>query len=241
MSDPERVPKRPSRTGPSRDEFGRGVKAAFPLLLGVAPFGMIVGVSATSAGLSTVEASAMSIMVFAGASQLAALELIGAGAAAPIVWLTAALINARFLMYSASLAPHWQRLSLGWRSLMAYVLTDQAYALAIIRYDQHGPSDPRGYYLGLSLVLWLTWQTTTIAGAVLGARIPERWSLDFAVPLIFLSLLAPVIRDRAGASAAASAGIVAVVAMALPFNMGLLVAALSGIGVGTLVEAWRSP
>lgn len=240
MTEPDHPTTSASQTGASRDEFGRGVKAAFPLLLGVAPFGMIVGVTATGAGLSTLEASAMSIMVFAGASQLAALELIGAGAAAPIVWLTAALINARFLMYSASLAPHWQRLSLGWRSLMAYVLTDQAYALAIIRYEQHEPSDPRGYYLGLSLVLWLTWQMTTIAGAVLGARIPESWSLDFAVPLIFLSLLAPVIRDRAGASAAASAGVVAIVAMGLPFNMGLIVAALSGIGVGTLVEAWRT-
>ena len=225
----------------SRPEFVRGVRAAFPLLLGVAPFGLIVGVTASGAGLSTLEASAMSMMVFAGASQLAALELISVGAAAPIVWLSAALINARFLMYSASLAPHWQRLSLGWRSLMAYALTDQAYALSIIRYEHHRPSDPRGYYLGLSVVLWLTWQTTTIAGAVLGARVPASWSLDFAVPLIFLSLLAPVVRDRAGASAAASAGVVAVLALGLPFNMGLMIAALSGIVVGTLVEVRRAP
>lgn len=224
----------------SRSEFITGMKAAVPLLLGVAPFGLIVGVSAAGAGLSTLEASAMSILVFAGASQLAALELIGAGAAAPIVWLTVALVNARFLMYSASLAPHWQRLSAGWKGLMAYVLTDQAYALSLIRYEGHRPSDPRGYYLGMSIVLWSTWQTTTIAGAALGATIPEGWSLDFAVPLIFLSLLAPVIRDKAGAGAAASAGIVAVLALELPFNMGLAIAALSGIAVGTLVEARRS-
>ncbi len=236
----------PSSTEPAgrstagRAEFVTGAKHAVPLLLGVAPFGMIVGVTASGAGLSPIEASAMSVMVFAGASQLAALELIGAGAAAPIVWLTAALVNARFLMYSASLAPHWQRLSLGWKGLMAYVLTDQAYALSIIRYEHHQPSDPRAYYLGLSVVLWLTWQTTTVAGAVLGARIPPGWSLDFAVPLIFLSLMAPAIRDRAGASAAASAGVVAVVAIGLPFNMGLMVAALSGIVVGTVVDARRA-
>lgn len=224
---------------PARAEFLTGVKHAVPLLLGVVPFGMIVGVAAAGAGLSTLEASAMSLMVFAGASQLAALELIGLGAAAPIIWLTAALVNARFLMYSASLAPHWERLSLGWKSLMAYAITDQAYALSIIRYEQHGADDPRAYYVGISAVLWTSWQTTTIVGALLGARIPASWSLDFAVPLIFLSLLAPVIRDKAGAGAAASAGIVAVLALGLPFNMGLMIAALSGIAVGTFVEARR--
>lgn len=239
MTERAETSERAARSSASRVEFIAGMKHAVPLLLGVAPFGLIVGVTAAGAGLSTVEASAMSILVFAGAAQLAALDLIGAGAAAPIVWLTAALINARFLMYSASLAPHWQRLSLGWKSLMAYALTDQAYALSIVRYEQHRPSDPRAYYLGISIVLWTTWQTTTIAGALLGARIPPSWSLDFAVPLIFLSLMAPAIRDRAGMSAAASAGAVAVLALGWPFNMGLMVAALSGIFVGTLVEAWR--
>ena len=230
---------RASQRTTSRSEFVTGMKHAVPLLLGVIPFGMIVGVTAAGAGLSTLEASAMSILVFAGAAQLAALDLISAGAAAPIVWLTAALVNARFVMYSASLAPHWQRLSMAWKSLMAYALTDQAYALAILRYEQHEPSDPRAYYLGISILLWTTWQTTTVIGAVLGARIPPSWSLDFAVPLIFLSLLAPVIRDKAGASAAAGAGVIAVAAMGLPFNMGLMIAALSGILVGTLVEMRR--
>ena len=211
------------------------------MILGVVPFGTVAGIAAIEAGLDFSHAMGFSLIVLAGASQLASIALIGDNATLIVIIATALIINARFLMYSASLAPHFAGLSLPRRALAAYLLTDQAYAFSITRYRDQ-PWDVRQklvYYLSVGGTLWLVWQSSTALGAALGAGMPEAWSLDFAVPLVFLALLVPAVRDKADGLAALVAGALAVLAAGMPYNLALPIAALAGIGGGVFVGSKR--
>jgi 4-azaleucine resistance transporter AzlC len=218
--------------------FVSGAKAIVPVLLALTPFGVAFGATAMGNGLSAPEALAMSVFVFAGAAQLAAIPLLSAGASVAIVVLTVLIINLRLTLYSASLAPHFRRLPVGWKSLLSYLLTDQAYAATITRFDAGETEEPdkRWYFLGVALAIWVTWQAATMLGVSLGAWASEGWSLDFVSPLIFIALAVPAIKDHTTAAAAISAGGTAVFAAALPLNLGLITAALVGVLGGLVAE-----
>lgn len=221
-----------------RSAFLEGVRDLSPILLGVVPFGLIAGIAAVTAGLTPFHGVGMSLIVFAGAAQLAALDLIGSGAPALVVVATALIINSRFVMYSASLAPYFQEAPLPQKVAASYLLTDQAYAFAINRFvaGQEPTRARLSYYFGAALTLWVTWQASTAAGAFLGAAVPDTWSLDFAIPLVFIALLVPAVRDRADTAAAAAAAVLAVLLVGLPYNLGLPLAATAGIVTGITVE-----
>lgn len=214
----------------------RGVRDVAPLLLGIAPFGLVTGVAAANAGLDLVLAIGMSVIVFAGAAQLAALELIRTDAPLVVVVVTAAVINLRMLMYSASIAPHFRDFAAKWKAGLAYVLTDQAYALSIARFEMAEPVDRRSYYLGVAAPIWIVWQLTTVAGVLLGTSVPPEWGLEFTVPLVFLALLVPAVENRATFVAATVGGTGAVLGTGLPLNLGLPVGATVGIVAGALAE-----
>lgn len=226
---------------PARDEFWAGIRAELPIVFGVAPFGMIFGAVAVSAGLPASLAQAMSAVIFAGSAQFIAVELIAVQTPVIVLLTTTFIVNLRHLLYSASLAPHVRRLPLRWKMLLAYLLTDEAYAVVIIRYTE-GKSPPpvrHWFYLGAGLTLWSVWQITTAIGILLGAQIPASWSLDFALALTFIGLVVPSLRDRPQAGAALAAGLTAVVAAALPYRLGLMAAAITGIVVGVSLERIR--
>jgi 4-azaleucine resistance transporter AzlC len=228
-----------------RREFLAGCRDELPILLGVAPFGMIYGVLALRAGLPAGTAQAMSSVVFAGSAQFIAVQLIRDAAPAAVVVLTIFLVNLRHALYSASVAPYVKHLRRPWKWLLAYLLTDEAYAVAASRYVRDGHlSDPsplrHWYFLGAGVTLWASWQASTAAGLFLGAQIPGRWSLDFTLALTFIALVFPSLKERAGAAAAVTAGIVAVLAAGLPYKLGLVIAALAGIGAGLLLERRRA-
>ena len=215
-----------------------GAKAIVPVLLALLPFGLAFGATATGNGLSAIEALGMSVFVFAGAAQLAAVPLMSAGASVTIVLLTVLVINLRLTLYSASLAPHFKRLPAGWKGLLAYLLTDQAYAATITRFDEGQTEEPdkRWYYLGVALAIWVTWQAATMTGVVLGAWASEGWSLDFVLPLIFIAAAVPAIKDGTTGAASLSAGVAAMFCAALPLNLGLITAALVGVRGGLAAE-----
>ena len=220
------------------EHIRQGIKDLLPILPGVIPFGLIVGVAATEAGLNVAHAAGFSMIVFAGASQVAAIALIGQNAQIIVIVLTALVINARFLMYSASLSTHFAGLSIPRRMFAAYLLTDQAYAFSITRYRDAELTAPEKltYYVATGLTLWVPWQISTIVGAALGAGVPEEWQLDFAIPLVFLALLVPSIRERADAMAAATAALLVLVAAGLPYNLALPIAGVAGIAAGVTFE-----
>ena len=228
-------------SGPARHIFWQGARDFSPLILGVVPFGTVFGIAAIEAGLNFSHAMGLSIIVLAGAAQLASIALIGQDATLIVIVATALIINARFVMYSASLAPHFAGLSIPRRMLAAYLLTDQAYAFSITRYRDEvwNARQKLSYYLGVGGALWVVWQASTALGAVLGAGVPEEWSLDFAVPLVFLALLVPTIREKADGTAALVAGALAVLAAGLAYNLALPIAALAGIAAGVVFELRR--
>jgi 4-azaleucine resistance transporter AzlC len=220
--------------------FLAGVRRELPILLGVMPFGMIYGALAQAAGLPFAAAQGMSAIVFAGSSQFVAAQLFAGGAPLAVIVLTIAVVNLRHALYSASLAPYVRHLSWRWKAVLAYLLTDEAYAVTVLHYQEPGVEPTAAphhfYYLGAGLALWSTWQASTAAGLFLGAQIPPSWSLDFTLALTFIALIFPALRDRPAVAATLSAGFVAVAAYALPYKLGLLLAAAVGIGVGLLLE-----
>ncbi len=218
-------------------QFLAGVRAELPLLVGVFPFGMIYGALALNAGLSRSAAQMMSSIVFAGSSQFIAAQLIHESAPGLVIVLTIAIVNLRHMLYSASLAPYLTHLSTRWKTLLAYLLTDEAYAPSILHYERDGAQPfSHWFLLGAGLALWSTWQASTALGIFLGAAIPDSWSLDFALPLTFIAMVVPALKGRPYVAAALSAGLVALAAHALPFKLGLILAALVGITVGTYLE-----
>ena len=221
----------------NREYFLAGVRAEIPLLIGVFPFGLIYGALALNAGLSTAAAQLMSSIVFAGSAQFVTAQLVHDGAPAAVIVLTIAVVNLRHMLYSASLAPHLKNLSLRWKALLSYLLTDEAYAPTVIKYEKEGAGPfTHWFLLGAGISLWTNWQISTALGIFLGAAIPEDWPLDFALPVTFIAMVVPALKNRPMVAAALSAGIVALLAYSLPFKLGLILAAFTGILIGTLLE-----
>lgn len=224
-----------------RREFWQGAKDISPILPGILPFGLISGVTTVSVGLTIGQALGMSFIVFAGASQLAALELLQNGAFLGIIFLTVGIINARMIMYSAALAPHFTRFSLPWRLLLPYTMVDQVFLLSSLRYTQEPEMmHKRWYYLGLSVPIFCAWHSAVIFGVLVGTQIPPSWGLDFTIPLVFLAMIFPAVSDRPTAISAVVGGVAAVLLRGLPFNLGFILAALIGVGFGALAESLGS-
>jgi 4-azaleucine resistance transporter AzlC len=224
-----------------RKEFLAGCRDEAPILLGVMPFGMIYGVLALAAGLPPAVAQAMSAVVFAGSAQFIAAQLIRDGIPAVVLVLTIFVVNLRHALYSATVAPSLKGLGLGWKALLAYLLTDEAFAVAVTRYQREGgasepPPHHEWYFLGAGFTLWASWQLSTAVGVFLGTQVPESWSLDFTLALTFIALVVPALKDRGAAAAAAAAAALALVAAGLPYKLGLLAAAVVGVAVGLLTE-----
>jgi predicted branched-subunit amino acid permease len=214
------------------------------MLVGVVPFGLVAGASPVAKGLGADAAIGFSTIVFAGASQLAAIDVLGDGGSAIVAALAAWTINLRMVLYAASLAPHLAQERLRTRLGVAYLLTDQAYAVsitAITSEEGQAPEKRVPYYLGAGLTLWASWQVSTIVGTLIGSSVPEDVPLEFAVPLVFLVLLIPSITNRPAVVAAAVGGFGAVAAAELGAgSLSLTVGAVAGIVAGTIVDHRRS-
>jgi predicted branched-subunit amino acid permease len=274
------------------------VRDVLPALPANVPFGIIAGVATVAVGVGPGQAVAFAGLLFAGAAQVAAVELLDQHAPVAVVVLTALVVNLRYLMYSASLATHFEDLSTRWKLVVAYFLLDVTYALSIARFDgqaKPGPdadskpdsatdsdpdpdvdsdpdsatdsdsdpdvdsdsdpdtdsnpdsesesglgSDPTGdgrwYYLGTALPLWATWVGASIVGITFGARVPQSWQLDFAIPLLFMGLLFPALDGTPSYVAGGVAGVLAIAGFGLPFDAGILVAAIGGIAAGVVAD-----
>lgn len=220
--------------------FVLGLRAVAPILLGVAPFGVIYGVVALQSGLAPIAAMAMSSLVFAGSAQFLLAQLVGVGAPMLLTAGAVGLVNLRHALYSASVAPILVHLPRRWKILLAYLLTDEAYAAAIPHLLGVKPDSPQArqahwVLFGAGFGLWSCWQLATLAGVLIGAQLPADLGLEFALPLTFIAIVVPLIDSRARLLAALTAGGVAVVLAAMPYKLGLFVAALSGLVVGVLM------
>ena len=218
-------------------DFREGFVEMLPACIGLVPFGLVCGVGAAAAGANWLGSLGMSAIIFSGAAQIVAAQMVAAGAPFAVIALTCFVLGLRLLMYSAAIAPYLKPLPVRWQKGLAFLLSDQAFAAAIRRFNVGGDPHRAGlHFLGSGIALWLMWQIACMAGFLAGNLIPSAWSLEFAVPLCFIALVAPLFRDMPSVLAAVTAG-VAVLAMGhLPMRLNLIVAGMLGIIVGMLAD-----
>lgn len=230
-----------SNSSSVRSAYWRGFRAGLPFVLVVAPFGMLFGVAATEAGLNLAEVLGFSILVIAGASQFTAIQLMTDNAPVFMVLLTSLAVNLRMAMYSAALAPHLGAAPTWQRAAIAYFMVDQSYAVSAQDYEKRPDqslSEKLAYYAGACTPVCPQWYFSTWLGAVLGGAIPPEFALDFAVPITFLAIIAPIMRTLAHV-AAAFVSVAAALGLAfLPAGTGLLIAAALAMATGAQVELW---
>jgi predicted branched-subunit amino acid permease len=225
---------------PPRRELIEGARQVAPVLVGTIPFGFVAGVVAVASGLTPFEGIALSVLSFSGIAQLVASQLVAVDSPVLITIAAAAVVSLRFLMYSAALSPHLAHLSTRWRLLLAYLMTDQSFAMSVAHFSQPGDIRHRHWhFLGSALTLYVSWQLAVIVGVVAGAQVPASWSLDFAVVLCFIALLVPAVRTRADLAAAIVAAAVALAVAGLPYRLSLVVASIAGIAAGMAIEVGR--
>jgi predicted branched-subunit amino acid permease len=219
----------------SRPAFFEGARDIAPMLIGIVPFGIVCGIGAIAAGASPVAALAMSMIMFSGAAQIIAVQLLSAGAPFAVILLSCLVVSLRLVMYSAAMAPYLRPLDHRWRSLLSFLLTDQAFAGTLQRF--RNSDDVRAnasYFLGSGALLWVTWQVATLAGIVAGQVIPASWQLEFVVPLCFLAVLVPLLRDRVSILVFAVASVAVIALDAIPLRLSLICAGLLAIAAGVL-------
>ena len=214
-----------------------GSKDVSPLLIGVIPFGLVFGVVAADSVIGPALAWATSFIIFGGAAQLATIQLFDEGVVSVVVIATALVIGSRHVMYSAALVPYFQHFPRWSRFVLPYVLTDQAFAVSMVRFqDLDEPVEQRWLFTGAAVTLWISWQLSTLIGVLVGAQLPEALSLEFAIPLVFIALLVLTVRTRPDLVAALVGGAAAVIAAPAPLGLGLIVGALAGVAAGVVAH-----
>lgn len=216
-----------------------GMLDSTPFVLIAGPFGILFGVFATEAGLQLYETMVFTVSVFAGASQFTALTLMQDHTPTLIILISALAVNLRVAMYSASLTPYLGDAPLWQRVLAAYVLVDQSYALSIAKFENEPAmtiSERLRYYFGTNMLIAPVWVGATLSGAVVGSRIPESWAIDFALPITFLAMIAPMLRTPAHVMAALVGSVMSLLAAGVAYNLGLIIAGVAGMMAGAQVE-----
>jgi predicted branched-subunit amino acid permease len=188
------------------------------------------------------EVMGLTVLVIAGASQLTAIQLMVDGAPVFMVLAASLAVNMRMAMYSAALTPYLGSAPVWQRALVAYTMVDQAYAVSAVTFEaepERSVAWRMAFYFGVLLPIVPLWYLGSYLGAVLGDAIPPEIGLDAAVPVAFIAVFAPALRTRAHIAAAAVAIVTALALAFLPWNMGLIVAALAGMTAGAEIERRR--
>jgi predicted branched-subunit amino acid permease len=249
---------RPKLAAVRREAFFAGLRAVLPAMVATGTWGLVTGVAMVKIGMSQLEALGMTLLVFAGSAQLAALPLIAADAPIWVVLLTATVVNLRFVIFSAGLYPYFARYSLGRRLLLGYVTSDVGFAISLARWTaaqargdaerrkgsddgEHGEDDLAPtrrvwFFLGIAAGNWFSWQTMSILGIFLAGQVPGAWGLEFAAILALIALTVPMLNSKPGVVGALVAGVVAVAAAGLPLKLGLVVAVIAGISAALAVD-----
>lgn len=220
-----------------RAAWREGLQTGMPALFGIGAWGLVLGVAMVKSGLTVAQACGMTLVAYAGSAQLASLPLIAAGAPVWVIFATALVVNLRFVIFSALLAPHFAYLPWQRRAFLGYISGDLTVALFLQRYPTVTPEPGKLSFLkGLMIPNWFAWQIGSFAGIFLGSAVPTEWQLGFAGTLAILCIMVPLIVNSAALCGVAVAATVAVLANGLPFKLGLLLAVLVGMLVAMAAE-----
>lgn len=224
-------------------ELLHGIRDSVPMIVGILPFGLIYGALASLAGLTAWQALGMSLLVYAGSAQFIAISLLPLGTVWAVL-LTTLVVNLRHVLYSASVQPYVAHLPKCWRLALAFGLTDETFAVAQRRYLVLGVTAAgHWYHAGVAVPLYLSWVGSSLVGILFGRQVPDLsgWGLDFAMLATFIGIVVPALRHWPQIAAALVAGVVALVCHGLPYQLGLMAAALAGIAVGIWLERRACP
>jgi len=213
-----------------------GMRAMVPWLAGVAPFGLVIGIAASQAkAVPTLAGWLTGPTIYAGSAQIAAIQLLNAGAATVAVIVTVLVINLRLVLYSAAMANYWRGTPLWWRLLAGYLLVDPSFVVGIERYAVE-PDRRRAHmhYLGGAIVLWFGWLAAMAVGATVGASVPSGLHLEMLVPLFLIGELVPKMRVAANRWAVVASGVVAVACVSVPMHLGIAIGIVAGMTAGQL-------
>jgi 4-azaleucine resistance transporter AzlC len=225
-----------------RAAFRSGQRAIIPSLFGAAAWGLVSGVAMVKGGLPVPWALLMSLLVYAGSAQLAALPLIVAGAPLWVIVATGLITNLRFVIYSAAIRPYFAHLPSRQRAALGFFMTDFTFTL-FMRHAQEGrlPEHRDAWFAGVCTNNWITWQVFAATGIVAASYVPSQWGLEFTGTLALVALVGPSLVTRPALFGAMVAAAVALLAHGLPFKLGLFCGALAGIAAATIADDWRQP
>ena len=214
-----------------------GVRTGLPTLFGIGAWGVVVGVAMIKSGLTLGQALGMTLLVFAGTAQLASLPLIAANAPIWVVFATALVVNLRFVIFSALLAPHFATLPWHKRLGLGFVSGDISVALFLQRYPDPAPAPGKLSYLkGLLYPNWLAWEVGSLIGVFAGSAVPAEWGLGFAGTLAIICVLVPMVATRPALAGVLVAAGVSVLAAGLPYKLGMLAGVLVGMITAMVIE-----
>lgn len=219
----------------ARRDAADGARAMLPWLAGVIPFGMVVGMTVRTSGISAAVGLATGATIYSGSAQLTAIELLQGGAGVIIVVASVLVINARLLLYSSSLAPHWRGTGLGFRAAAAYLVVDPSFVVGIHRYEDR-PEGGHAHYVGAGITLWVAWHLAMITGFGLGGGFPEWLSLQYTVPLFLLAEVVQAVKTRHALNAAVIGALAALAGTRLPLHSGVLVGVVAGVTAAVASE-----
>ena len=224
-----------------RDHFRQGFRTSSPSLIGIAAWGLVTGIAMIKSDLTLIQALGMSLLVFGGSAQLAALPLMVFGTPVWVIFITGLMVNLRFVIFSMLLVPHFKHFSIKSKLFWGYMTGDVSMIYFMARYPTPEPQAGKFAFLkGLFIPNWAAWQIGSIAGIFLGNQIPSNWGLEFAGVLAILCVLLPMLASVAIQIGVAVSGIVAVLTMDFPFKLGMLLAVLCGMASAMLFEGWRT-
>ena len=215
--------------------FLKGIVDVSPLMIPVVPFGLIFGILAIDVGFSPLATMGMSLIIFGGASQIVLLQLFSGGASSLVIISSVGAVNSRHLLYGAVVSEHVSDLKLIWKIIISYFLIDQAFARSNDYFKENNDKNKYFHLIGGGVTCWVIWQTTTFLGIILGAAIPEKLGLSFAVPLTFLALLINDFRKLINIFVIVTSGLVATLGYnIIPYKAYVIVAALIGLLVAII-------
>lgn len=226
----------------NRRDLVAGARSMAPWLVGIVPFGLVIGLSAAQADIPTLAGWLTGPLILAGSAQIAMIEMLDAGATPVVVVVAALVINLRLVFYSATMARYWRGTPWWWRLVAAYLLIDPSFAVAMDGYGR--PIDRRrghAFYLGGAALMWVAWVGAITVGATLGAGLPAWLHLEFVIPLFLLGEAVAKLRDPALRRAIFAAAVVAVLAFAAPLHLGIVLAIVAGIAAGLTTNPRRQP
>ncbi len=214
-----------------------------PLALAISVWGLVTGVAMVNGGMTVPGALIVTFFVFAGSAQLATLPLLAVGAPLPVVWVTALLVNLRFVIFAAASRRYFVKLPWQQRLVAGYLNGDLGFALFSRKFGdatELGTPEQFGFFYGGATVNWVAWQLSSYVGIIIGGLFPTEWGFELAAALALVAVLIPMANKFPAVVGILVTGVLAVYTASMPMRLGLVVSVLIGGSVAVAADIWRS-